>query len=158
MFARTIFNIFAWSNTTVVDHKFILVEKLSCASNSQLCLLSNVNSQHCWINRVSWRSKFTTQRHFVHSLKVDSYNFKANPSQFGYCNSNYFNFAKQKFHSELMLAVTKQPFNVWYHDELTEQNLHFCFRKVCICARCARFARVKNGRLLSFFAVLILLG
>ena len=36
------------SNTTVVDHKFIVVEKLSCAFNSQLmCLLFNVNSQHC---------------------------------------------------------------------------------------------------------------
>ena len=74
---------------TVVDHKFILVEKLPCASNSQLmCLLSNVNSQHCWINSVSWRSKlFTIQRHFLHSLKVDSYKFKANPSQLGNCNS-----------------------------------------------------------------------
>ena len=135
MFTRAIFSIFASSNTTLVDHKFILVEKLSCAFNSQLmCLLSNVNSQHCWINSVSWRSKlFTIQRHFLHSLKVDSYNFKANPSQLGNCNSNYFNFARQKFHSELMDAVTDKLFHVCHHHTestfLSWESLYLC--KMC---------------------------
>ena len=53
-----------------------------------------------------------------------------------------------------MAAVTDKPFYVCHHYELATQNLHFCrLGKVCICARCERFARVEKGRLLSFVAV-----